>query len=1201
MHKLTIAFVLAFLLNIAGLAQSATDRLLISRVALNQTQIAFTYGGKIWLVDKKGGASHRLSNTPNEETSPVFSPDGQELAFSQFNGNDWDVYIVSTRPGAAARRVTMMPEDDFVVSWTPDGREVVFETTRDEEGVTRLYKAGAAGDTLATALPLPQGLQGSISPDGTRIAYNPRLSFGEWRYYRGGAAAPIWIADLKTGALEKLPNQTWNDRSPVWTGDKIYFISDRTGIFNIFEFSPASKQTRQLTRFDGQGVKAISVSGSTIAFVQSGKIHLLDVGATPAEHTVDVTVTPDTSELLPKTANAMRFLEQIMPSASGDRVAFGARGDVLIFNPADGSYKNVTNSSRSAERYPVISPDGKSVAYFCDESGEYQLHVRLLIDNSVKKFSIEKQPSFYWGAIWSPDSKKIVFADRRLNLWIADSATGAMATVDTSTYSAQYEWSPNFSPDSRYLTYAKRLKNRVGTVFIYDVAQKRSVQVTDGVTHTQLPVFDQNGKYLYFASSLNAGTSEFNWGVLNGAFAQPLVTRSLQALILAKDTPSPLLPGGQPNPDARIGEAVPQVTIDFEGFGTRFVTLPLRPRDYTQLASGRPGKLNLVVGEWSKTPGDLNDRQQTQAVYYYDLAKPDALQKVVDEIDAVDITRDGSRILYRKGRDYFLTGADAAVKPDEGKQNFNKMEVSVTPADEWQQMFHESMRIMRDWFYAPNYHGQNLKALENYYASYLPTTTRRNDLNRLVQQMLGSVSISHLGVSGGDVAPLGGGGNRIGLLGADYEIAGGHYRFKKVYRSTNYASANGAFTAPLDRPGVDIRDGDYLLEVDGRRVDPAKNLLGYFTDVVGKPVKITVSANADGSAPRTYTVYPAAGENRLRRANWAENNRKYVEKASGGKLGYIFIENYDPDGIGNAIRGLTGYAGRSGVIIDQRDNGGGITPDYLIEWLRRTALYSYRFRGGDDIAVPVNPPPPVKVMIINESNGSAAETSAFMFKLGKIGPIVGKATYGAGIGPYFFTPRLVDNGRVQLPNRAAYDPDGSSWGIENAGVRPDYDVEITPQDVMAGRDPQLEKAVEVAMARIPKTPGYQPKAPPFPIHPGKQEPVNETSILAVPGSAFPLPSAKADAATTVTGKYAAWLGQFDTPLGVIVFKQEGDKFIVDADGEKIELAPAPAVVDRFISQAPNITVTFDRDSGGKIIGVTIITPNGQELKGKKLP
>jgi tricorn protease len=440
-------------------------------------------------------------------------------------------------------------------------------------------------------------------------------------------------------------------------------------------------------------------------------------------------------------------------------------------------------------------------------------------------------------------------------------------------------------------------------------------------------------------------------------------------------------------------------------------------------------------------------------------------------------------------------------------------------------------------------------------------------------------------------------------LGADYEIADGRIRFVKIYRSTSYASSNGSFSAPLDQAGVDVREGDYLLEVNGNKVETNKNLYSYFENTIGKPTKIVVSADAGGANPRTFTVYPAAGENRLRRANWAEANRRRVEQMSGGKLGYIFIENYDPNGIMNAIRGLTGYADRQGIVVDQRFNGGGITPDYLIEWMQRKPLYFYHFRGGDDIATPVNPAPPVKVMLINEWNGSAAETGAFMFQLGKVGKIVGKRTYGAGIGPYFFTPRLIDGGQIQLPNRAAYNPNGSGWGIENLGVAPDYDVEIMPQDYAAGKDAQLEKAIEVAMAEIAKLKPNQPKLPVFPTHPAvKTTAGNDSFVLPVPGSSFPLTDAKVETPKPVTnGKFADYIGQFETPMGLLTFQQEGEKFVgVSPEGERIELAADAAAKDKFAAQTASVQLTFERDAGGKVVGLTLVIPSGRELKGKRV-
>ena len=1187
-------------ISVAAFAQQAADRpLLIGRVSINQSHIAFTYAGKIWLVERAGGTAKRLTNTPNEETSPVFSPDGRRIAFSRSNGNDWDVFIAQADGSGEPTRVTMMPEDDFVTAWSPDGKEVIFETTRDEETVTRLYKTSADRLMLATALPLHQSYSGSMSPDATRIVYNPRSGAGDWRYYRGGYAAPLWIANLKTGALEKLSNGTQNDRNPVWVEDRIFFVSDRTGIFNLYFYDTKSKKTEQLTRYTGQGVRSASATNGAAVYVQQGRIHLLDLN-TNKDDVIRVSVTPDTSELASRNVSAVRYLEQILPSPIGDRVVFGARGEVIVFDPANGSYKNLTNTPGIAERYPTISPDNKSVGYVSDESGEYALHIRSLENYSVKKIAIEQKPSFYWNLVWSPDSRKLAFPDRRLGLWMVDVTAETAIRVDTSSYSAQESWTPNFSPDSRFLTYSKRMKNRTAAVFIYDIAQKKAFQVTDAITHTEMPVFDRNGKYLYFVSSLNAGTSEFSWGVLNGVFANPLVVRRLHAAILSKSQPSPLLPNGQPNAEAQVSETAPDVKIDFEGLGSRIVNLPLPQRDYGQLIVGQPGTLILTVREWTAAPGDFSGPSQSQAVYSYDVAKGGQMKKIVDQVNEADITADGKKILYRKGRDFFLASSEAAAKPDEGKQDFSKVEVRVVPADEWRQMFHESMRIMRDWFYDPNHHGQNLAALENEFAAYLPTTVRRSDLNRLMQQMLGSISVSHLNVGGGDAPPPGGSGNRIGLLGADYEIANGKYRVKKIYRSTTYSSPAGPFAAPLDQPGVEVRDGDYLLEVNGQPVDAEKNVLSYFENAVGRPTKITVSASADGANARTYTVYPAVGENRLRRANWAEENRKLVDRLSGGKLGYIFIEGYGPDGIMNAVRGLTGYADKNGIIVDQRFNGGGITPDYLIEWMQRKPLYYYMFRGGDDIATPVNPAPPVKVMLINELNASAAETGAFMFKLAKVGPTVGKRTFGGGIGPYYFTPSLIDGGQIRLPNRAAYDPSGTTWGIENVGVAPDFDVEITPADVIAGRDPQLEKAVEVALAQVSKSPLFVPKRPPFPVHPGEQDKAVSVSSIPQPGSAFPAPTPKSEAPAVTNGKFAALVGKYDGgPMGVLVISQEGEKLLAhDPGGQRVELVP-DATADKFIAQPVGGVVSFERDAGGKVIGISVTLPNGTVIKGKK--
>lgn len=1078
MLKLIFASFMLVLGSVVCTAQSSGP-LLFGRATVNRTHIAFSYAGDIWLVEKGGGDARRITSDANEENYPVFSPDGSQLAFSRQTGGDWDIFVMPVA-GGEARRLTYMPEDDLVMNWTPDGKSILFQTHRDEESTFRLYTIPVDG-VFPTALPLPQAFEGAYSGDGKRIAYAPRSPFGNWRYYRGGMTSPIWLCNLSDGNIERLPRGNYNDKFPMWIGDKIYLVSDRTGNANLFVYDVATKQTKQLTSFNKQGIRFASAGGANIVFVRDGHLYLYDL-ATNETRMVDVRVNLDSSEAKPRSVNASRNIDWVSLSSNGGSVIFGARGEALSFNPGSGETKNLTQSSGIAERYPVISPDGRLLAYFSDESGEYQLYVKSAGgEGETKKIAIEKQPSFYRELTWSPDSKKLVFTDKRLSLWYADVTGGIARRVDTSQYSFQEQWFPKWSPDSRWLTYSKHLRNRVRTVYIYGIEDGLAHQITDGRTHTEAPVFDASGKYLYFIASANAGTSEFGWGVLNGIMARPLVTRSLHALVLQNNAPSPLLPNGQPNPDARLEEASGPVRIDFDDIARRVIDLPVAPRDYAELATaGRAGLLFVVVNEWPKSPAA--NSQPSQALYTYDLSKPPKLEKLVEEIKGYDISRDGSRLIYVKGRDWFLVPANAPVKADEGKLDFKSFEINVDPRAEWRQMYREAWRIMRDWFYDPNYHGQNLPELERHYAEYLPNVVRRADLNNLLGQMLGNISVSHFFVAGGDVPPSASQPSRVGLLGADYEIEQGRYRFKRIYRSSRFNDPSGSIGAPLDRPGINVREGEYLLAVDGQSIEASKNIYSYFEGKAGKPTKITVGPNPNMDGARQLTVFPSNGENRLRRAAWAERNRRRVEELSGGRLGYIFVENYGA-GIMDFIRGLTGYGDKQGVIIDQRFNGGGITPDYLIEWLKRRPIYYYTYREGEDIATPVNPGPGTSVLITNEFNGSAAETFAFMFKLGHVGPIVGWRTYGAGIGPYVFTPDLIDGGFIQLPNRAAYDPSGASWGIENAGVIPDAEVEITPQDWLAGRDPQLEKAVQVAMEGLKKNVPLTPKKPKYPVHP----------------------------------------------------------------------------------------------------------------------
>jgi tricorn protease len=1050
---------------------------MIGRVAVGRSQIVFHYAGDLWSVDRNGGEARRLTTHPADESFPAFSPDGSQLAFTRLIGGNVDIYVMPAA-GGEAKRVTFHPRQDQVVGWTPDGKSILFLSMRS--AIPRLYKIQPDG-SMPEELPIPQAEEGCYSPDGKRLAYSPNSGIGDWRYYRGGGNGRIFIANTADWAVEKLSAGTHNDEFPMWVGDRIYFISDRDGAYNLFYQDLKTKQVKKLTNFEKYGIRFASAAPDAIVFVRDGRIHLHDIASGQTKQ-VEIRLSVEAPECAPRKANASRTIEWVIPSGSGDRIALGARGDVMIFDPATGGADNLTKTSGAAERWPAISPDGKQVAYFSDESGEYQLHVRSISgDGQVKKIAVEQRPSFYRELTWSPDSKKLAFTGKRLDLWVADVERGEAAKADTSTYSFQEEWYPRWSPDSRWLVYSKHLKNRIRTIFIYDVAGRKTRQVTDGVTHTEMPVFDANGKYLYFASSPNAGMSEFGWGVLNGMLARPLVSRRLHAMVLRTDGQPLLLPNSALNPEAKITERLPEVRIDFDGLSRRVIDLPTPLRDYSALVEGKPGKLFALINEWPALPSPLAGPPQ-RVFYAIDFSKIPMQEKLVENIGGFEITADGGKLLYAKNQNWHLVSTDAAPKADEGRLDFRKLEVEVDPRAEWRQIYREAWRIMRDWFYDPNHHGLDLAELEKHYAEYLPSVTRREDLNLLIRRALGHISVSHFGVGGGDAPQSAGPPARVALLGADYEVANNRYRFKRIYRAANYSDPIGAVQAPLDRPGVSVKEGEYLLAVDGQEVTAAKSVYSYFENKGPGEIKITVGPSPSaGEGARTLNVYPTGNDALLRLADQAAANRRRVEEASGGKLGYIYVGNWGGNTI-DAIRGLTGYGDRAGVIIDQRYNGGGTTPDYIIEWLKRKPLYYYTFREGDDIATPVNPGPAVKVLIAHEQNGSAAETFAFMYKLGKVGPIVGRRTAGAGIGPYVYTPGFIDGGRIQLPNRAAYQSDGLSWGIENIGVSPDYEVENMPRDWIEGRDAQLEKAIQVAMDELKKTPPALPKKPKYPIH-----------------------------------------------------------------------------------------------------------------------
>ena len=1064
--------------------------MLIGGVTASRTRIVFSFAGDLWQVERAGGEARRLTDLPGDEDSPAFSPDGAWLAFSRDLGGGGDIWVMSAA-GGEPRRLTWHPKEDRVRGWTPDGKKILFATNRDGDGVWRLYTLALDG-ALPQPLPLPEGRQGAFSPDGALVAvvpYGP--SWADWRYYRGGATSPIWLARLADGKVEKKPGLARpdaNNRYPSWIGGTLYFVSDRTGTPNLFSHDPRSGKTEQLTRFPKHGILLASAAPDAIVFTADGTIHLWDP-ARREDRTVDVRLTLPAPELAARTVPALRFLDQAVPTPGGDRLSVTARGEVLSFDPKSGKAEDLTRTSGIAERSAVPSPDGKWLACFSDASGEYELHVRPLAggEQAIRRIAIEEHPSFYRELTWSPDGKRIAFSDKRLSLWVADLDAGRARKIATSPHIGQGVWLPSWSPDGRWLAYSQALANRVRTIFLYDAQEGRSHPVTDGKVQADLPAFDRSGRYLFFTTSANARTAsadDLGWGVMSSILARALVTARLDALVLRKGDPPPLFAAvGQPHPGVKWEPAAGPVQIDLDGLEKRIVPVSTDARDLVGLAAGPPGVLFAQVQEWPATPGAGDP---TLVLYRYNLAKGATPEKIAPDVRDFSLSADGGTLLYRTGeRDGAaltlapaLTPADAERKP----LDLAGLQVAVDPAAEWRQMYRETWRIARDWFYDAGHHGQDLADLERHFAAYLPGVARRTDLTELFARMLGYLSISHLVVAGGDIPPPAGKPERVGLLGADFAVEHGRYRIARIYRAGHPSAGSPLLRAPLDQPGVDVREGDYLLAVDGEEIRPERSLDSYFVGKAMKPVALQVAADPAGGAARTATVVPLPGENTLRRMDWAERNRRRVAELSGGKLAYVYLPNHGGGGYEELLRGLLGSLNAQGVVIDQRWSPGGVVFDSVIELLQRRPIYAYAWREGDDLPMPTNFVAGPKALIINRQNGSAAETFALMWKLAGVGPIVGTRTFGGGIGGALFSPDLVDGGQITIPNRASYDPHGT-WGIENDGVHPDVEVEWDADSWRAGRDPQLEAAVKALLAEIPKTKKWQPKKPGYPKYP----------------------------------------------------------------------------------------------------------------------
>ena len=1084
MSRIRCTLAAALLLAPLATPLQAQGTRLLRQPTVSAQHIAFMYANDIWMVGREGGDARRITSFQGQETNPHFSPDGSWLAFSaQYGGNN-DVYVVPAA-GGEPRRLTWHPGADVVQGWSPDGARVLFASGRtNAPSGNPTFWTVSTGGGLPEELPLGRAAKGSFSPDGRRVAYQMVSPWeDEFRNYRGGQVRPVWIVDLEDRELETPPWQDSNDLDPVWLGDTVYFLSDRDWAANIWAYDTGTRELSQVTHHADYDVKSLDAGGGILAYEQGGWIHLLDP-ATGASQRVDITVRGDFPWLVPHWADAGPRLTNPALSPTGKRAIFEARGDIFSVPVDEGDWRNLTATPGVAERTPSWSPDGSRVAWFSDASGEYRLVIAEQDGLGDPREIPLESGTFYYTPSWSPDGARLLFTDTDLNVWMVDVASGQNTLVDTDTYMVPARTvDPVWSPDSKWIAYAKRLPTQLHAVYVYGVEDGRVRQVTDGLADAWQPAWDRSGKYLWFMAGTDFG---LNTGWLDMTSFDRPASRTLYLAILAADGASPLLPetgdeavggaaadssGGQRGGAAASGAgggrggSPPAVRIDFEGLGDRIVDAGVPARDYTGLAAGAEGMVFYVEAR----PG------QPARVMRYDLDEREAQEFVAGAAGFV-VSADGKKMLLRQGSNWRVVDADRAPPTGNGGTlSVAGVRMRVDPRAEFAQMFDEGWRFQRDYLYVPNLHGADWDSVKTLYAPLAEHVAHRSDLTYLLDVMGGEVSIGHSFVRGGDVPDVD--FVPTGLLGADLEVANGRYRIARIYDGEAW---NPGVRGPLAAPGLGVAAGDYLLAVNGAELTAADNAYRLLEGTSGRQTVLRVNGAPTTDGAREVTVVPVASETALRRAAWIEENRRRVDELSDGRVAYVWIPNTGTGGYDAFNRWYFAQQDRAGAVIDERFNSGGSAADYIVDLLSRR-IHGY-FNNPVGERTPFTSPAAgiwgPKVMIINEMAGSGGDLMPYMFRFYDVGPLVGTRTWGGLVGTWD-TPPLLDGGSMIAPRGGFFDVEGR-WAVENEGVAPDIQVEMTPADVAAGRDPQLERAVREALRLLEENPVVLQPEPPFP-------------------------------------------------------------------------------------------------------------------------
>lgn len=1095
----TRALAILVLVALTGLAAPDAwaengETLLLQEPTISKEHVVFVYAQDLWIVGRGGGTARRLTSHAGRESGPRLSPDGRWVAFTgEYEGNA-DVYVISV-DGGTPKRLTWHPGTDSLRDWHPDGKRVLFSSSRDSGApVRRLFLASVDGG-MPEPLSVPRVGHAAYDASAARIAYTPMFdAFRTWKRYRGGLAPDIWLFDLESREARNLTASDANELQPMWHGDTLYYLADRgpQQRYNLWAHDLATGTDRQVTHFTDVDVTFPAIGPADIVFQAGGRLHRLAL-ATEAVHELAIEAVTDLATLKPRAERVGDLVSSAGISPSGKRAVVSARGELFTLPAEHGVVRQLSHRPGSAELFPAWSPDGRWIAYWSDASGEYELTLKDARGEGEERTVTALGPGYRYQPFWSPDSTRIAFIDHSQTIRVLEVESGALTEVDRALHwihpqLAGFELS--WSADSRWLAYARDLETGPNAVFLYRLEDGERHQVTAGYYSDTAPVFDPDGDYLYYRSNRSL---EPVYSDLDATWVYPNTT-SLVAVPLRADVASPLAPRNdeesvtEENGDGEDGEGdqdgkdgkdddeaedddsdqEDRLEIDLDGFEARAIVLPPPAGNYGVLRA-TSGK--LVYQRYPRSGSA--DEQSPIALWDFEAREE---QTVLGDAEGYELSADGKKLLVVQRGWWAITDLGPNAKTDQ-RLAIDSLEAMIDPRQEWRQLFNEVWRTYRDVFYDPGLHGLDWAALRARYSALLDDAVTRWDVNAVLGELIAEVNASHTYVGGGDTEDQE--RRQTGLLGVDWALENGAYRIARIVRGAPWDAET---RSPLAEPGLEVAEGDYVLAVNGVPIDVAEEPYAAFAGLAGATVLLTVNDAPTLDGAREVLVETVADERRLRNRAWVEANRRRVEEATGGRVGYVHVPDTSINGQTELVRQFNSQATKAGLIIDERFNRGGQLPDRFVELMSRQRVAHLFFRYGGVVPWPSGTHYGPKVMLINGWAGSGGDAFPWFFREMEAGPLIGERTWGGLIGPAV-GHSLIDGGGFTSPPGRLFGTDGR-WFAEGHGVEPDIPVVDDPGELANGRDPQLEAAIaevlrllETEAQPIPEQPPFEPRVP----------------------------------------------------------------------------------------------------------------------------